>query len=133
MQRWGLCFVLLTAFAETSMAVQAMKHGAVTLLEKPCEQNQLCESIREALDCDAQRRAEMETRQEYRRCLATLTSAEREVLDLVVGGVPNGEIAKRLGKSLPTVKECRGVIVAKTQIDSVIQLARLVMIAESTE
>ena len=122
--------VLLTAFAETPLAVQAMKHGAVTLLEKPCEKSQLCESIREALDRDVQRRADMETRQEYRRRLATLSSAEREVLDLVVGGVPNREIAKRLGKNLRAVEECRGAIFAKTQVDSVIQLARLVMIAE---
>jgi FixJ family two-component response regulator len=70
------------------------------------------------------------TREEYHRRLDTLTATEREVLDLVIGGVPNREIAGRLGKSLPTVEACRGKIFRKTRVDSVAQLVRLLMIAE---
>jgi FixJ family two-component response regulator len=114
------------------MAVEAMRLGAVSLLEKPCEENQLWESIRDALAVDAETRADFETSEQYRRRLATLTPAEREVLDLVVEGVPNKVIAKRLGKSLRNVEGRRSEIFRKTQVDSVAQLVRLVMTAKST-
>jgi len=121
--------VVLTAFASTPMTVQAMKLGAVTLLEKPAEENRLWESIRDALAQDTATRSRVETRDECRRRLDTLTPAEREVMDFVVEGVANKVIAKRLGKSLRTVEARRGEIFRKTQVDSVAQLVRLVMIA----
>jgi FixJ family two-component response regulator len=123
--------ILLTAFAKIPMAVEAIKRGAVTLLEKPCEENQLWEAIRDALDQDANHRAEFEAREECRRRLATLNPAEREVLDLVVDGVPNKNIAKRLVKSLRTIEARRSEIFRKTQVDSVAELVKLVMIAEA--
>ena len=72
-------------------------------------------------------------REEYRRRLATVTDAERQVLDLVVDGIPNKVIAKRLRKSVRTVETRRSAIYHKTKVDSVAQLVRLVMIAEHDE
>ena len=68
----SLPVILLTAFAGIPMTVQAMKRGAVTLLEKPCEEDQLWEAIRDALDLDADTRDSFQTRKEYRRRLAML-------------------------------------------------------------
>jgi two-component system response regulator FixJ len=76
----SLPVILLTTFARIPMTVQAMKRGAVTLLEKPCEEDQLWEAIRDALDLDADSRETFQIRKEYRRRLAALTPAERDVL-----------------------------------------------------
>lgn len=122
--------IIVTAFARVPMTVEAMKTGAVTLLEKPCEENLLWQAIRDGLDQDASRRAECQTKEECRERLVLLTEAENDVLRLVVEGVPNKVIAKQLGKSLRTVEGRRAEIFAKTQVDSVAQLVRLVMLAE---
>ena len=63
--------ILMTAFAGVPMTIQAIKRGAVTLLEKPFEENQLWEAIRGALERDAETRESFETRGEYRRRLAS--------------------------------------------------------------
>jgi FixJ family two-component response regulator len=119
--------IVMTAYARIPMSVEAMKRGAVTFLEKPCEENQLWEAIRDALAQDAATRAEFERRDEYRRRLAALTSAEREVMDRVVKGEANKVIAKRLGVSIRTVEARRHEVFRKAQVNSVAELVRLVM------
>jgi len=125
----ALPVIVMTAFARITMSVEAMKRGAVTFLEKPCEENRLWEAIRDALAQDAATRTTFERHEEYRRRLAALTPAEREVLDLVVDGEANKVIAKRLGVSIRTVEARRHEIFRKTQVDSVAELVRLVIAA----
>ncbi|NQT12688.1 MAG: response regulator transcription factor [Planctomycetes bacterium] len=125
--------IVMTAFARVPMTVEAMKRGAVTFLEKPCEENQLWEAIRDALARDAATRSAFERREESRRRLATLTPAERKVMELVVAGEANKVIAKRLGVSIRTVEARRHEVFAKTQVDSVAELVRLVMEADPNE
>jgi len=129
----SLPVIVMTAFARVPMTVEAMKRGAVTLLEKPCEDNQLWEAIRDALARDAATRSVYERREEYRRRLATLTPAEREVADLIVAGELNKVIAKRSGVSIRTVEARRHQVFEKTLVDSVAELVRLVMEAEPDE
>ena len=129
-RRIFLPMILMTAYARVPMTVQAMRRGAVTLLEKPCKENELWKAIRDALQRDASRRMEFESRDTCRRRLATLSAEQREVLRLVIDGLPNKAIAKRLDKSIRTVEGRRSAIYRKTRVDSVAQLVRLVMIAE---
>ena len=124
--------IVITAYAHTPLTVRAMKGGAVTLLEKPYEENELWDAIREALSRDAAQRDTHQRRQQYRQRLEKLTPAERKVLNLIVAGEPNKVIAKRLGVSIRTVEAHRHRVFTKTQTDSVAELVRIVIDAEQT-
>jgi FixJ family two-component response regulator len=126
----SLPVIIISAYAQTPMTVQAMKRGAVSFLEKPCEENQLWDAIREALAQDEATRLARERREECHQRLAILTPAERAVMELIVAGEPNKVIAKRLGVSVRTVEARRHEVFKKTQVDSVAALVRLVMEAE---
>lgn len=123
--------IVMTAHAETPITVRAIKRGAVTLLEKPCGDNDLWDAIREGLAQDAATRQRFQNLEENRRRLATLTPAERKALDLIVAGEPNKIIAKRLDVSLRTVEARRQEIFRKTDVDSVAELVRVVMEADA--
>lgn len=119
--------IVLTAYPRTQLTVQAIRAGAITLLEKPYENEDLWDAIRRALTEDANRRGRYERREEIRRRIDQLTPAERQVLDMIVQGRPNKAIAKDLDVSLRTVENRRHTIFAKTGTDSVAGLVRLVI------
>ena len=127
----SLPVIVMTAHARVPMTVRAMKRGAVTLLEKPCEDNELWDAIREALAQDAATRQKFERREQYRRRLAELTPTEKEVMELVVAGEQNKVIANRLGVSIRTVEARRHEIYRKINIDSVAELVRVVIEADA--
>ena len=127
----SLPVIVMTAHARVPMTVRAMKRGAVTLLEKPCEDNELWDAIREALAQDAATRQQSERREQYRRRLAKLTPTENEVMELVVAGEQNKVIAKRLGVSIRTVEARRHEVYRKIDIDSVAELVRVVIEADA--
>lgn len=121
--------IIVTAFADTPLAVKAMKGGAVTFLEKPCSNHDLRDAIREALARDAANRAGEETRREMRSRLAKLTADERRVLSMLVEGKPNKAIARELDVSLRTVESRRHNVFAKTGTSTVAELVKLVIAA----
>jgi two-component system, LuxR family, response regulator FixJ len=121
--------IIVTAFADTPLAVKAMKGGAVTFLEKPCSNHELADAIREALARDAASRADEETRREMRARLAKLTADERRVLSMLVEGKPNKSIARELDVSLRTVESRRHNVFAKTGTSTVAELVKLVIAA----
>lgn len=117
--------VVITAHGDVPTTVRAMKHGAIELLEKPFDNRRLLEAVAAGLERSARERAERRRRQGARDRLAALSSREREVLDLVVEGLPNKRIASRLGVSEQTVKVHRMRIMEKTGADSLPELVRL--------
>lgn len=119
--------VVLTAYADTSVTVRAMKNGAVTLLEKPCRDLELWDAIREALSLDAQAYLADQRRGELADRLESLSSSESEVLELVLNGVPNKAIATQLDVSVRTVEIRRQSVYAKMGADSVAELVRRVL------
>lgn len=119
--------VVLTAYATTSLAVRAMKSGAVTMLDKPYHEDELWNAIRKALSLDANRRVAQEHSLELRKRLDTLTDSERIVLDHVVSGKANKVIARRLDVSIRTVENRRRDIFKKMQAESAVELVRLVI------
>ncbi len=125
--------IVLTAFARTSVTIRAVKAGAVTLLEKPYEDDDLWDAIREALREDAARRARYESAQTVRRRIEQLTPAERQVMDYIVEGLPNKTIAGRLGVSLRTVEAHRHNVFRKMEADSVAALVKQVVQADRDE
>lgn len=119
--------IVLTAYATTPLAVRAMQSGAVTMLDKPCQEDELWNAIRKALALDTQRRAEQARCQELRDRLSTLTPSERIVLNLVVAGKANKVIAQRLEVSIRTVENRRRDVYKKMQAESAVELVRLVV------
>ena len=107
------------------MSVQAMKSGAVDFLPKPFDDTQLLAAVAKAMAKsvrDCQSRAEIESIQQR---LATLTPREREVLELVVTGMLNKQVAADLGTVEKTIKVHRARVLQKMQVQSLAELVRL--------
>jgi RNA polymerase sigma factor (sigma-70 family) len=117
--------VVITGHGDVPTTVRAMKHGAIELLEKPFDNRRLLEAVASGLERSARERGERRRRLDARERLAALSAREREVLDLVVEGLPNKRIASRLGVSEQTVKVHRMRIMEKTAADSLPELVRL--------
>jgi len=96
--------LFLTAHADVPRSVRAMKRGAVDFLTKPVDDEVLLKAVRDALRADRDRRAGREDRESVRERLATLTERERQVLDGVLSGRLNKQIAGALGIAEKTVK-----------------------------
>jgi FixJ family two-component response regulator len=116
--------VFLTGQGDIPMSVRAIKAGAVEFLTKPLDPDRLVDAVRAALAADQASRGDRAELQELRRRYDSLTGREREVMDGVVAGLLNKQIAAELGKTEATVKEQRGHVMSKMQAGSVPQLVR---------
>jgi FixJ family two-component response regulator len=121
--------IVITGHAEVSMAVRAVKAGAIDFIEKPFSDQLLLDRVRQALKIDLEAREVRRRREDARRRLATLTAREREVLDLVAAGKANKEIASALGVSPKTVEVHRAHVMSKMCVDSLAELIRLTLLA----
>ena len=119
--------VFITAHGDVPMTSRAMKAGAVDFLTKPFQKKDLLDAVRQAIERDRVQRKEHAEVSSLRSRLDTLTTREREVMDLVVTGLMNKEAAAKLGLSEITVKVHRGRVMQKMQADS---LAELVIMSE---
>lgn len=123
--------IFMTGFGDISMSVRAMKAGAVDFLAKPFRDQDLLDAVLAAIERDTSRRKEAERHHEVSARFETLTAREREVLDSVVEGLMNKQIAFKLGISEITVKLHRGNVMRKMQAKSVADLVR--MMEQSSE
>jgi two-component system, LuxR family, response regulator FixJ len=117
--------VFITGHGTVPMSVLAMKAGAIDFLEKPFDDSALLEAIRRALGRDRERRTERAARAAIQERLARLTPRERQVLELVVTGLLNKQIADVLGAAEKTIKVHRGRVMEKMQASSVADLVRM--------
>jgi FixJ family two-component response regulator len=117
--------VFITGYGDIPSTVKAMKSGAVDFLTKPFNHLTLLAAIRQALDQDQRMRQQQRETAEAQRRYTMLTAREREVMRLVISGMPNKQIASRLGTSEITVKVHRGQVMRKMQAGSVAELVRL--------
>lgn len=117
--------IVLTGYASTALTVRAMKNGAVTLLDKPYQDNDLWDAVRSALTRDATFRQQSIRVRELRERLDRLTSKEVSVLNLILKGRPNKFMAAQLVVSERTVENRRREIFRKTETNSVAALVRL--------
>jgi two-component system, LuxR family, response regulator FixJ len=122
--------IFITGYGKVAAAVQAMKAGAMDFLEKPFSEQVLLDCIEHAMAHDAQRRQEQAWHTTFAARLARLTPREREVLDLVLAGLLNKEIALRLAISQRTVELHRSRIMQKLHAESAADLARQVLWAQ---
>lgn len=126
----GLPVIVITGHGDITMAVKAMKSGAVDFIEKPFHDEDLLTSIRNALDFDEKQRALQSQRAQIAVRLAELTPREHEVMDMVTEGHANKEIASALGVSSKTVEAHRARVMDKMRATSLAELVRMALIAE---
>src|SRR5690606_28306091 len=113
MEACGRPVVFVTGRGSIQAGVKAMKAGALDFLEKPVETTTLLTVVAHAMQVDGLRRREMRDRQEFDECVARLTPRERQVLDLVVAGRLNKQIAGDLGTVEKTIKVHRARVMDK--------------------
>ena len=127
----GVCIpvIFLSGQADVPRAVHAVKSGAVDFIEKPFDYKHIVTVARQCLERDARARAERERAREMAARLATLSQREREVLDYVVAGRLNREIAEALEISVKTVEAHRARIMEKIGVTSVAELVQATLSA----
>lgn len=128
---WEVPVIFLTAYGDIRMVVQAMKAGAIEFLTKPCRDQDLLDAIQLGLKADGQRRRMEAESAEIRRRLGSLTAREREIVKLVISGMPNKCIASQIGIAENTVKVHRSHAMGKIGADSLPALVRMVGILET--
>lgn len=122
----SLPVVFLTGHGDVPSSVTAMRAGAVNFLSKPVNDEALLASVAEAVQIDrAARRDNADVAVAHER-LTTLTARERQVLERVVAGRLNKQIADELGTGVKTIKVHRARVMQKMDSKSLAQLARLV-------
>lgn len=121
----SLPIVFLTGHGDVPTSVQAMKRGAADFLLKPVDSEQLLRTVAQAVERHAAGLARQRDRQHIRECLAQLTTREREVLESVIRGLRNKQIAADLGIAEKTVKVHRGRVMQKMRVRSVAELVHL--------
>lgn len=127
----SLPIVFITAHGDAAKARSALKAGAVDFLEKPLDDRALLEAIGEALDREARTRSASQVRETLDARLARLTGRERQVLDMVVEGRHNREIAAQLEISPRTVEVYKARMMEKMQARTLPDLIRSVLTAQN--
>ena len=121
--------IMITGNADVPMAVQAMKAGASDFIEKPIGRSELLASVERALEQSRDSSKLSAWREAAANRIAGLTHRERQIMELVLAGHPNKNIAADLGISQRTVENHRASIMKKTGSKSLPALARLALAA----
>ncbi len=116
--------IFVSAHGDIKMSVRALQRGALTFIEKPYDPQHMLDVIQDALRVARQRFCERRNRTELQGRIDTLTVREKEILALVLDGLPSKNIAKELGISVKTVDVHRTRIKEKTGAESIAVLVR---------
>jgi FixJ family two-component response regulator len=125
--------VFISGYGDIPMCAQVMKAGAVDFLPKPVKSRELLKCIEQALGRSAEQRRRTADRNSARRLLDLLTPREFEVMQFVITGMLNKQVADKLGMAEKTVKVHRGRVMQKLGVPSVAELVRLVEKAEASQ
>ena len=121
----ALPIIFISGHGDVPMTVRAMKAGAAEFLTKPFDDQVLLDAIHAAIERDRARRRYAASLADLKARYRELTEREREVMQLVVAGRANKQIAAEFGLSLVTVKVHRGQVMRKMQTRSVAELVRM--------
>jgi FixJ family two-component response regulator len=121
----GVPIVFLTGHGDIPASVQAMKAGAVEFLTKPVDEQELLHAIQQAVERDRRTRLQRVAMSGLRERYKSITAREREVMQCVISGMLNKQIAAELNITEDTVKFHRGHIMRKMRADSLADLVRM--------
>lgn len=126
---WNRCtclpIIIVTGHGDVPLAVQAVKQGAIDVLEKPLDSQVLLALVRDAMELSRRLQRRSRQRSELAARLARLTPREREVITMLAEGHTTKMIARLLGLSPKTVHVHRARIIAKMEVESTAALVRL--------
>ena len=128
-----LSIVVVTGVATVPMAVTLMEYGAVTLLQKPYDADQLLQAVARGLDQSGQQCEQTQREQEIQRRLNQLTDEEKNVMDRLLADKPNKAISAELHLSLRTVDRRRQSVLEKLGVGSVPEMALMLGPLRSAE
>ncbi|MCK6395256.1 response regulator transcription factor [Zoogloea sp.] len=128
-----LPIIFITGHGDVPMAVAALKKGAVDFIEKPFNDTELLRLVSQCLVTEQEHRARRRQDAEVSRRLDQLTQREREVLDLIIAGKLNKQIADVLGISIKTVEVHRARVMEKMAAQSLAELVQSVMAIEGVQ
>ena len=114
-----LPIVFMTGHGDIPMSVRAIKAGAVDFLPKPISEKELREIVQQAIEASAQKEKASTEIVEFQERYQTLTQREQEVMQLVIAGKLNKQIASQMGITVATVKAHRGRVMTKLGVESV--------------
>lgn len=117
--------IFLSGHADVPTAVDAVKRGAFDFCEKPFSDNALVDRVEQALRQSAGEIAQRAVQRELQQRLLSLTERERDVMNLVVAGMPNKLVADQLQISVRTVEVHRSRLFDKMGVKSAVELANL--------
>lgn len=127
-----LPIIVVTGYGDVSMAVRALKRGALDFIEKPFTDQELLDRINGALDVDQRNRDRNAVCREVEARIVGLTRRERQVMDLVVAGKANKTIAHELDLSSKTVEVHRSRMMEKMGTSSLAELLRTVLVYQTS-
>jgi len=123
--------VVVTGSGDIQAAVQAMRLSAVDVLLKPFDADVLCARVHQSLELDASRRESMQRRDAARKLLARLTDRERELLQYIVDGLDNRQIALRIRTSERAIEAHRDRIAKKLLARNEYDIARVTQVGNA--
>lgn len=132
-RRIDIPIVFITGHGDISACRRAFRGGAVDFLTKPVDEQALMSSIHKGISQDIQRHRTQTEINDLRGKLAQLSDREKEVLELMLKGLPNKLIARQIDLSTRTVESHRARIFIKLEADSLAQLVRRVVRLEEGE
>jgi two-component system response regulator FixJ len=117
--------ILITGHGDIAMAVNAVKSGALDFIEKPFSDERIVASIRNAVDVGTRKKIDAHARAEFLARVAELSPRQKQVMDFLVMGLSNKEIALRLGLSTRTVENYRAWVMERMRTRNLAELVRL--------
>lgn len=123
----SLPIIFVTGHGGVQTAVRALKGGAIDFIEKPFDDQRMLDLVHKAIAVDAENRRRAAAQAEATARYALLSAREREVLDLIIEGRTNKEIARALGLSAKTVENYRANVMEKMTVSTVPHLVKVVL------
>lgn len=124
-RRAEISVIMMSAYGDVEHAVSAMRLGAVDFVEKPFDPQQLLRRVSNLLAADADAEASQRDARQHAALIETLTPREKQVLQMIVDGLANKQVAGKLGISARTVETHRVHIMQKLGADSLPHLVRI--------